>query len=67
MAKWIAVEKARAGLRHVVVCSIVTGRTKNRIAQIKPVRAGTLAIVDYKWRKHVPSGCLVCRCPAVFL
>ena len=47
MAKWIAVEKARAGLRHAVVCSIVTGRTKNRIAQSKPVRAGTLAIVDY--------------------
>ena len=47
MAKWIAADKARAGLRHVVVCSNVTGRTNNRIAQSEPVRAGLLAIVDY--------------------
>ena len=33
MAKWIAAEKARAGLRHAVVCPNVTGRTKERIAQ----------------------------------
>ena len=32
MAKWIAAEKARAGLRHAVVCPNVTGRTKERIA-----------------------------------
>ena len=31
MAKWIAAEKARAGLRHEVVCSNV-GMTKQRIA-----------------------------------
>ena len=33
MAKWIAAEKARAGLRHAVVCPNVTGRTKERIAK----------------------------------
>ena len=46
MAKWTAAEKARAGLRHEVVCSNVTGRTKERIAQSKRARAGSLAIVD---------------------
>ena len=46
MAKWIAAEKARAGLRHAVVCPNVTGRTKGRIAQSNRVRAGSLAIVD---------------------
>ena len=36
MAKWIAAaEKARAGLRHAVVCPNMTGRTKERIAQSK--------------------------------
>ena len=47
MAKWSAAERARAGLRHAVVCPNVTGRTKERIAQSKRVRAGSLAIVDY--------------------
>ena len=47
MAKWIAVEKARAGLRRAVVCTNVTGRTKERIAQSKRARAGLLAILDY--------------------
>ena len=28
MTKWIAAEKARAGLRHAEVCSNVTGRAK---------------------------------------
>ena len=28
MAKWIAIEKAKARLRHAVVCPNVTGRTK---------------------------------------
>ena len=28
IAKWIAAEKARAGLRYAVVCPNVTGRTK---------------------------------------
>ena len=46
MAKWIAAEKARAGLRHAVVCPNVTGRTKERIAQSKQARAGSLALVD---------------------
>ena len=46
MAKWIAVEKFKAGLRHAVVCPNVTGRTKERIAQNKRARAGSLAIVD---------------------
>ena len=33
MAKWIAAEKARAELRHAVVCPNVTGRTnKKKIA-----------------------------------
>ena len=44
MAKWIAAAKARAGLRHTV--PNVTGRTKERIAQSKRARAGSLAIVD---------------------
>ena len=33
MAKWIAAEKARAGLRHAVVCPNVTGGTTERIAK----------------------------------
>ena len=46
MAKWIAAEKAKAGLRHAVVCPNVTGRTKKRIAQSKRARADWLALVD---------------------
>ena len=46
MAKWIATEKVKAGLRHAVVCPNVTGRTKERIAQSKGVRAGSLGLVD---------------------
>ena len=46
MAKWIAAEKIKAGLRHALVCPNVTGRTKERIAQSKRARAGSLAIVD---------------------
>ena len=38
MAKLIAAEKARAGLRHAVVCPNVTGRTKKRITQSKRAR-----------------------------
>ena len=33
MDKWITVEKARAGLRHAVMCPNVTGRTKARKSQ----------------------------------
>ena len=46
MAKWIAAEEVRAGLRHAVVCLNVTGRTKERITQSKRARAGSLALVD---------------------
>ena len=46
VAKWIAAEKAKAGLRHAVVCLNVTGRTKERVAQIKRARSGSLALVD---------------------
>ena len=46
MAKWIVVEKPRAGLRHAVVYPNVTGRTKERIAQSKQARAGSHALVD---------------------
>ena len=46
MAKEIVAEKARAGLRHAVVCPSVMGRTKERIAQSKRARAGSLALVD---------------------
>ena len=46
MAKSITAEKASAGLRHAVVCPNVTGRTKERVAQSKRVRAGSLALVD---------------------
>ena len=47
MVKWIAVDRARAGLRHAVMCPNMTGRTKERIAQSKRARAGSFAIVDW--------------------
>ena len=46
MAKWIAAEKARAGLRRAVVCSNVTGKTNERIVQSKRARARSLTMVD---------------------
>ena len=46
MAKLIAEEKVKAGLRHAVVCPNVTGRTKKRISQSKRARAGSLTLVD---------------------
>ena len=39
MGKWIVTEKAKAGLRHAVVCPNVTGRIKERIAQSKRARS----------------------------
>ena len=45
-AKWIAVEKAKAGLRHAVVCPNVTGRTNERITQSTRGRTNSLALVD---------------------
>ena len=58
MAKWVAAEKARAGLRHAVVCPNVTGKTKEKIVQSKRARVGSLTIlVSHKWRElAVPSG-----------
>ena len=38
--------KTKAGLRHAVICPNGTGRTKERIAQSKRARAGSLALVD---------------------
>ena len=46
MAKWIASEKTRAVRRHTVVCPNVTGRAKERIAQSKRTRSGSLAFID---------------------
>ena len=46
MAKWIVTKEAKAGLRHAVVCSNVTGGTKERIAKSKRAGAGSLALVD---------------------
>ena len=46
MAKWVAAEKARAGLRHAVVRPNMTGRTKERISQSKRARADSLAFAD---------------------
>ena len=46
LAKYIAAEKARAGLRHALVCPNMTARTKERIIQSKRARAGSLAIVE---------------------
>ena len=46
MTKWVFAEKTKAGLRHAVVCPNVTERTKERIAQSKRARAGSLALVD---------------------
>ena len=46
MAKWVAADKVSAGLRHKLICPNVTGRTKERIAQNKHARAGSLAIFD---------------------
>ena len=42
MAKCIVAEKAKAGLWHAVICPNVTGRAKERIAQSKRARAGSL-------------------------
>ena len=69
MAKWIVAEKAMAGLQHAVVCTNVTGRTKERIAQSKRARAGSRSplLTSHKWRELVSSGRLLCRCHDVFL
>ena len=57
MAKWIAAEKARAGLlRHAVVCPNVTERTKERISQTKWAHAGSLAIDKQQVARTCISG-----------
>ena len=67
MATWIVAVKAKAGLRHAVVCPNVTGRTKERIAQSNRARAGSLALLtSHKWHELVSTSCLVCRCHGVF-
>ena len=68
MAKWIAAEKARAGLRWAVVCPNATGKTKERIAQASGhVLVRSPQLTSHKWRELVSSGRLICRCHAVFL
>ena len=47
MAKCIVAEKARAGIRHAVMCPNMMGRMKERIPQSKRARFGSLAIVEY--------------------
>ena len=63
MAKWIVAEKAKAGLRHAVVCPNVTGRTKEKIAQRKSglVLVRSSLLTSHKWRELVSSRRLVCR------
>ena len=46
MAKLIAAEKVKAGLRYAVVCPNVKGRTKEKIVHNKRAGAGSLALVD---------------------
>ena len=41
----IVAEKVKAGVRHAVASRNVTGRTKERIAQSKQARAGSLGFV----------------------
>ena len=48
----------------MAICPNVTGRTKERIAQSKRARAGSLALAlltSHKWRELVSSGRLVCH------
>ena len=57
MAKGIAADKVRGGLRHALVCPNVTEKTKNkRIAHSERIRAGSLAIVD---QPQVARNCIL--------
>ena len=68
LAKWIAAEKARAGLRHTVVCPNMTGRIKKRTPKASGlVLVRSPLLTSHKWREFVSSGRLVCRCQDVFL
>ena len=67
-AKWIAAERARAGLRHAVVCPNATAIVKERIAQSKRfVLVRSPLLTSHKWRELVSPGRLVCRRHTVFL
>ena len=71
MAKWIAAEEARAGLRHAIACPNVMGRTKERIAQSKGARAGSVALVGLPQvsRTGILRACglqMSCRLSVVF-
>ena len=59
MAKWIATEKPRAGLRHavyyIIVCPNVAGRTKEGIGQSKRARAGSLEGIGQSKRARAGS------------
>ena len=59
MAKWVAAEKARSGLRHAVVCPNVTGRTKERIAQSKRARAGSLILIVHTGKQQAARTCIL--------
>ena len=62
MSKWIATAKARAGLRHAVVCPNVTGRTEERIAQATGlVLVRSPLLTSPKWRELVSSWRLISR------
>ena len=68
MREWTVAEKAKARLRHAVVCPNVTGRIKERIAQASGlVLVRSPLLTSHKWRELVSSGRLVCRCHDVFL
>ena len=45
MAKWIAVDRVRARLQHVVVCRNGTRWPKEKIARNRRAHAGSFAIV----------------------
>ena len=68
MAKWIAAVKARARLRHAVVCPNVTEGPRRgwpKASGLVLVRLPLLT--SHKWRELVSSGRLICRCYVVFL
>ena len=46
ITKWIAADRAKDALRHAVVSPNVTGRIKERVAQSKRARTGSLATID---------------------
>ena len=70
MAKWIVAEKAKAGLRHAVVCPNVTGKDQG---EDSPKQAGSCwfarpCSLATSGANSYPPGVwrLVCRCHEVF-